>query len=398
MNKTEALGKLILKLHDGVDPDLVKEEFKKSFGTVTSAEIMQMEQQLVNNGLPASEIQRLCDIHADVFNMSIEEIHAQHPEHEREGHPIQVLKNENRALEKHLEDMFFYVIQFETSKADSDQFKLLSKVNELFDIRKHYARKEKLFFPLIEKYGYAAAPQVMWGVDDEIIDDLKAFETKVKDKDVENLNHIFTALRKRIEDMIFKEEMIMLPMISEKASVQEWKDIAFDSEEIGYCLVSPKEKWVSYTTSFYDRVKDDLELKDQKVHFGSGVLRLEEIEAIFNTLPIDITFIDVDDHFRYFNQAKDRIFVRAKAALGRIVQHCHPPRSVDMVNGILEDLKSGKIDQESFWIEMGEKLIHISYHAVRNEHGHYLGTLEVSHDINPYRKLEGQKRLRDRNE
>ncbi len=357
-----------------------------------------MEQQLVDNGLPASEIQRLCDIHADVFNMSIEEIHAQRPEHDREGHPIQVLKNENRALEKHLEDMFFFVIQFENSQNDKDQFDLLSKVNELFDLRKHYARKEKLFFPLIEKYGYAAAPQVMWGVDDEIIDDLKTFETKVQTKDTKDLNHVFTALRKRIEDMIFKEEMIMLPMISNEATEEEWKDIAYDSEEIGYCLVTPKEKWISYKTSFYDRVKDDLELKDQKVHFGSGVLRLEEIEAILNTLPIDVTFIDADDKFRYFNQAKDRIFVRAKAALGRVVQHCHPPRSVDMVNGILEDLKSGAKDQESFWIEMGPKFIHISYHAVRNEHGQYLGTLEVSHDINQYRDIEGQKRLRDLDE
>lgn len=398
MSKTEALGKLILKLHDGVNPDEVKEEFKKDFGSVTSAEIMRMEQQLVDNGMPASEIQRLCDIHADVFNMSIEEIHAAHPEQEREGHPIQVLKNENRALEAHMEDMFFNVIQYETSQDAKDQFSLLTKVNELFDLRKHYARKEKLFFPLIEKYGYAAAPKVMWGVDDEIIDDLKAFESKVHNKDTKDLNHTFTALRKRIEDMIFKEEMIMLPMISQEATEEEWKEIAYDSEEIGYCLVTPKEKWVSYTTSFYDRVKEDLDLKDQKVHFGSGVLRLEEIEAILNALPVDVTFIDADDKFRYFNQAKDRIFVRAKAALGRVVQHCHPPRSVDMVNGILEDLKSGKKDEESFWIELGDKFIHISYHAVRDANGQYLGTLEVSHDINQYRNIEGQKRLRDLNE
>ncbi len=395
MSKTEELGTLILKLHDGVDPEIVKEEFREKFGTVTSAEIMQMEQKLVDNGMPASEIQRLCDIHADVFNMSIEEIHAVRPEHEREGHPIKVLKDENRALEKHLEDMFFYTIQYETSKSDEDQFKLLSKVNELFDINKHYGRKEKLFFPLIEKYGFDAAPKVMWGVDDEIRDDLKAFEKKIQDKDTKDLNHVFTALRKRIEDMIFKEEMIMLPMISEKATKEEWLEIAYDSEEIGYCLVSPKEKWYPHETSFYERVKSDLDFKDQKIHFGSGVLRLEEIEGIFNNLPIDITFIDADDKFRYFNQAKDRIFVRARAALGRQVQHCHPPRSVEMVEGIIEDLKSGKKDSESFWLNMGEKMIHISYHAIRNEHGLYLGTLEVSHDINPYRIIEGEKRLRD---
>lgn len=394
MSKTKELGQIILQLHQGVDPEVVKEEFREKFGTVTSQEIMRMEQELVDGGLPASEIQALCDIHADVFNMSIEEIHALRPEFEREGHPVQVLKNENRAIEEHLEEVFFHTLKYQESEKDEDQFVLLTHVNELFDINKHYNRKEMLFFPLIEKYGYEAAPKVMWGVDDEIRNELKEFEQLIKDKKTDGLTTIFTNLRKRIEDMIFKEEMIMLPMIMEEATNQEWKDIAYDSEEIGYCLVTPKEKWYSYETSFYDRVKEDLEVKDQRVHFDSGVLRLEQIEGILNTLPIDITFIDEKDEFRYFNLAKDRIFVRSKAALGRAVQHCHPPRSVEMVDGILDDLKSGAKDSESFWLNIGDKFIHISYHAVRNEHGQYLGTLEVSHDINQYRELEDEKRLR----
>lgn len=394
MSKTRALGELILQLHDGVDESVVKEEFKEKFGTVTSREIMQMEQELVDNGMPASEIQRLCDIHADVFNQSIEQIHAPQEEHSRIGHPVQVLISENRALEKHLEDMFFYVIQYETSKDLKDQFPLLTKINELFDLNKHYNRKENLFFPLLEKYGFDAAPKVMWGVDDEIRDDLKDFEKRVKEEDTRDLNMVFTNLRKRIEDMIFKEEMIMLPMITEDVTQEEWFEVAYDSIEIGYCLVAPEEDWVPYTQSFYDRVKSDLAMKDQKIHFKSGVLRLEEVEAILNTLPIDMTFIDAEDKFRYFNLSKDRIFIRSRAALGRIVQHCHPPRSVSLVNDILEDLKSGAKDQDSFWIEMKGMLVHISYHAVRNEHGLYLGTLEVSHDVRPYQELEGEKRLR----
>lgn len=395
MSKTQQLGKLILKLHDGVSPDIVKEEFREKFGTVTSREIIQMEQELVNAGMPIEEIQRLCDIHADVFNMSIEEIHALPDELEMVGHPVQVLKNENRAIEAHLEDMFFDVLEFETKKTPETQFILRNKINELYDINKHYARKENCFFPLLEKYGYDAPPKVMWAVDDEIRDDLKAFEQKVINHETENLRDVFMALRKRIEDMVFKEEMIMLPMISEVVTDEEWLEVAIDSEEIGYCLVVPEEKWIPRSKGFYERVKEDLTVKDQKVHFNSGVLRLEEIEGILNALPIDVTFIDKDDKFRYFNQAKNRIFVRSRAALGRIVQHCHPPRSVETVEGILDDLKSGKRDEESFWIQIKDMLVHISYHAVRNEHGEYLGTLEVSHDIMPYRELEGQKRLRD---
>lgn len=394
MSKTKKLGQLILRLHDGESSDTVKQDFKEQFGSVTSAEIIQMEQELVNDGMPVEEIQRLCDIHADIFDMSIEEIHALPPEFEREGHPIKVLQDENRALETHLEEIFFLTLQYETSGDKEHRFQLLSKVNELFDLNKHYHRKEVLFFPLLEKYGYDAPPKVMWGVDDEIRDDLKSFYRLIQEDNRDGLLDSFTALRKRIEDMIFKEEMIMLPMISEVVTEEEWGEVAYDSEEIGYCLVVPKEKWLPRSKNFYQRVKEDLAIKDHKIHLDTGVLRLEELLGILNALPIDVTFIDKDDKFRYFNMAKDRIFIRSKAALGRDVRHCHPPRSVDMVEGILEDLKSGAKDSESFWIEMKGMLIHIQYIAIRNEFGQYVGTLEVSHDVKPYKELEGQKRLR----
>lgn len=394
MSKTDKLGQLILRLHQGEPAETVKEDFRDQFGSVTSAEIIRMEQQLVDQGMPVEEIQRLCDIHADIFDTSIEEIHALPPEFEREGHPLKVLKDENRALEQHLEDTFFLTLQYETSLEKQHRFQLLSKVNELFDLNKHYQRKEVLFFPLLEKYGYDAPPKVMWGVDDEIRDDLKAFYQAIQQENTEGLLEIFTALRKRIEDMIFKEEMIMLPMLSDVVTEEEWGEVAYDSEEIGYCLVVPKQKWLPRSKGFYDRVKEDLALKDHKIHLDTGVLRVEELLGLLNSLPVDITFIDKDDKFRYFNMAKDRIFVRSKAALGRDVRHCHPPRSVAMVEGILEDLKSGAKNSESFWIEMKGMMIHIQYIAIRNEFGQYVGTLEVSHDIKPYRELEGQKRLR----
>lgn len=394
MSKTDKLGQLILRLHQGEPAETVKEDFRDQFGSVTSAEIIRMEQQLVDQGMPVEEIQRLCDIHADIFDTSIEEIHALPPEFEREGHPLKVLQDENRALEQHLEDTFFLTLQYETSLEKQHRFQLLSKVNELFDLNKHYQRKEVLFFPLLEKYGYDAPPKVMWGVDDEIRDDLKAFYQAIQKENTEGLLEIFTALRKRIEDMIFKEEMIMLPMLSDVVTEEEWGEVAYDSEEIGYCLVVPKQKWLPRSKGFYDRVKEDLALKDHKIHLDTGVLRVEELLGLLNSLPVDITFIDKDDKFRYFNMAKDRIFVRSKAALGRDVRHCHPPRSVAMVEGILEDLKSGAKNSESFWIEMKGMMIYIQYIAIRNEFGQYVGTLEVSHDIKPYRELEGQKRLR----
>ncbi len=393
MSKTKELGKIISRLHDGEDPEVVKKAFTDQFESVTSAEIIQMEQQLVDDGMAISEIQKLCDIHADVFNMSIEQIHQKLPEHEKEGHPIRVLKEENRALEAHMEKMLEVIEKYASSKSEIDHFALLTMTQELFDIDKHYARKEKSIFPLMEKYGFEAPPQVMWGVGDEIRADLKAFHQAAQDKNTENLAEIFIALQKRIDDMILKEEKIMLPMISELVSEEEWLEVAYDSEEIGYCLVFPKKKWVPASTDFYKQVKQDLAIKEESIRFDTGVLNVEQLKGILDALPLDMTFIDKDDKFRYFNQAEGRVFVRSRSALGRLVHHCHPPRSVDMVEQIISDFKSGEKDTENFWIEMKGMLVYISYKAIRDEFGNYIGTLETSLDVQPYRDLQGQKRL-----
>jgi len=391
MSKVKELGNIIKKLHDGVDKELVKKEFEEKFGSVTSAEIVAMEQQLVEDGMPIAEIQKLCDIHADVFNMSIEEIHQVQAEHEKEGHPVKVLLDENRALENHLEEMFELVKSYEAEQKEEVRIALLTKSQELFDINKHYDRKEKAIFPLMEKYGISSPPQVMWGMDDEIREDLKSFHKDIQEKNYQDISNRFTALRKRMEDMILKEEKIMLPLITDLITEEEWLEIAYDSEEIGFCLVSPKEKWIP--KSIKTSKEEDLRIKDEKIHFETGVLNVEQLMGILDALPVDVTFIDKDDKFRYFNQADGRIFVRSKSALGRLVHHCHPPRSVNMVEEILSDLKSGKKDSESFWIELQGMLVYISYKAVRNKDGEYLGTLETSYDIKPYRELQGEKRL-----
>ncbi|HZK33674.1 MAG TPA: DUF438 domain-containing protein, partial [Tissierellaceae bacterium] len=349
MSKVEELGNIIKKLHQGVDKELVKEEFRDKFDSVTSAEIVEMEQQLVKEGMPISEIQKLCDIHADVFNMSIEEIHRDIPEHEEEGHPIKVLLDENRAIENHLEAMDSLVRKYEEEKdkkeKEAARFDLLTKSQELFDLNKHYDRKEKAIFPLMEKYGITSPPQVMWGVDDEIRDDLKAFHKDIEDKNYEGITDKFSALVKRIDDMILKEEKIMLPLITDLITEDEWLEVAYDSEEIGYCLVYPKKKWIPKSKKASVE-EEDLKIRDEKIHFETGVLEVDQIMGILDALPVDVTFIDKDDKFRYFNQADGRVFVRSKSALGRLVHHCHPPRSVNMVEEILSDLKSGKKDSE----------------------------------------------------
>ena len=395
--KIHQLKDIILRLHQGEDPKDVKELFRKHFDHVEASEIIAMEQVLVNEGMDVLEIQNLCDIHADVFNGSIDEIHGLVGEMEQEGHPVMILKASNAAIQDQLNAIKAQLQEHIDDNNPSTKLKTLMQINLLFDIEKHYAAKENCYFPLMEKYGFTAPPQVMWGVDDEIRVDLKEFKACVEN-DEDQLMDTFIALKKRIEDMIFKEEYIMLPMIVDYFTEDEWLQIAHDIKEIGYCLVAPEKEWRPYRKDFVRAYREDKARKEailsNNLHFKIGHLNMEEMEAIMNQLPIDMTFIDKDDTVKYFNQAPDRIFVRGKSVIGRLVQNCHPPKSVDTVETMLNDFKEGRSDSETFWIQMGEKFIHIAYYAIRNDENEYIGTLEVSHDVAKYRALEGEKRLK----
>jgi PAS domain S-box-containing protein len=119
------------------------------------------------------------------------------------------------------------------------------------------------------------------------------------------------------------------------------------------------------------------------------------LEAMLNTLPVDITFVDKDNIVKYFSHGAERIFPRTKSVIGRSVENCHPPASVHVVEKVVEDLRSGKKDHEDFWIKMGEKYVLIRYFAVRGADGEYLGTLEFSQNIKPLQEITGEKRLLD---
>ena len=129
------------------------------------------------------------------------------------------------------------------------------------------------------------------------------------------------------------------------------------------------------------------------VQLPTGFLSVPELSRLLDTLPIDITFVGVDDTVRYFSQGSERVFPRTKAIIGRNVKNCHPPASVHIVEGIIADFKSGKKDHEDFWIKLGDKFVYIRYFAVRDEAGSYLGVLEVTQDIAPIQAIEGEKRL-----
>ena len=136
-------------------------------------------------------------------------------------------------------------------------------------------------------------------------------------------------------------------------------------------------------------------MKKLVLQFETGSLSKEEVDAILESLPVDVTFIDKGDSVKYFSKFGKRIFARPKAVVGRKVQLCHPKKSVHVVNSILEAFKTGKKDAAEFWIQLNNRTIHIRYFAVRNRNGEYLGTMEVSQDITDIKRIEGEKRLLD---
>jgi DUF438 domain-containing protein len=393
-HRQKMLKEVIRELHEGKTVDEVKSKFAEVIEGVSAKEISDMEVQLVKEGLPIEEIQNLCDVHAEVFKGSIEEIH--HPE-EVPGHPIHTMRLENKAIEEHMDNIINKNLKaFKEDDSEENKINLIGDINLLWDIDKHYSRKENLIFPYLEKYGVTAPPKVMWGVDDEIrakIKDIKISLISYKGNKDEIVQMIEDVV-KQINDMIFKEESILFPMSLDTLTEDEWVTIYNESDEIGFAIIAPESKWTRAKVNIEKNQKiDNVRVEGGNIRLESGILSIKELTHMLNTIPGDMTFVDKDNIVKYFSQGKERIFARTKAIIGRSVENCHPPASVHVVDQIVQDLHSGKKDSESFWIKMGEKYILIQYFAVRDENGEFLGTLEFSQNIAPIQAITGEKRL-----
>jgi DUF438 domain-containing protein len=396
--RQKVLKEIILELHAGRTVEEVKARFEELIRGVSAAEIAEMEQALIKEGMRVQEIQSLCDVHAAVFKGSIEEIHREKKPEETPGHPVHTFRQENRAVEKLIGENIRPILDRLKSGGDGASLQSLTvALNALAAVDRHYARKENLLFPYMEKYGISAPPKVMWGVDDEIRTALKETLALLKSGSVDTAQIAAKAEEAvtKASEMVFKEENILFPMVLETLSEDEWLRIRDDSAEIGFCLVEPGNEW--------NPVRENVEGKMQSrgetpsgggyIRFEPGLLTPEEIKGIFNTLPVDITFVDKDGAVKYFSQGRERVFARPASIIGRQVSNCHPPASVHVVEKIVEELRSGKKDHEDFWIRMGPQFVYIRYFAVRSGTGEFLGIVEVTQNIGPIQDITGEKRL-----
>ena len=391
--RQEMLKAIIKDLHNGRSVEEVKQQFEEAVGSISVEEISQLEQALMEEeGIPVSEVQRLCSVHTAIFKGSIEDIHRSQRPEEQPGHPVHTFMRENREIDKLVN--FKIQLHFERFMREDNEvnvYKLIEDLNLLLDIDKHYSRKENLLLPYLEKYGILGPTQVMWGVDDRIRDAIKAakqllidYKSEEKQQFIEKMEYVI----REVTEMIFKEENILFPMALQHLTEDEWVKIAHESDVIGFCLIDSVAEWKPERKPLIDAA-----MSEGFIRMETGVLSIEQLELMMNHLPVDITFIDQDDVVRYFSHGKERIFTRTKAVIGRTVQNCHPPKSVHVVEKLLEDFKSGTKDSEDFWIPFKDKYVFIRYFAVRDDKGTYMGTLEFTQNIAPIQAIAGEKRI-----
>lgn len=395
--RKKRLKELILRLHRGEEPETVRKELIEHLQQVPYNEVVETEQELIAEGLPADEVLKFCDLHTMVLEGHID---TSSQRKISPGHPVDVFFEENKAI-RNVTGEARKALERVRNISDDALHESLMEIqglfNQLMDVDKHYKRKEYLVFPYLEKKGITGPPKVMWGKHDEIRTLLRGAVESIKacppDRDelLAVADMMLLPALQSVDDMIGKEEEILFPMALDKLTEAEWYEVHRQTLDIGYCLYDPQVEWIpSVSQVGHDSGQTS---GDGLVRLPSGSFAVEELLAILNTLPVDVTFVDRNDKVKYFSQGSHRIFTRNRAILNRDVRLCHPPGSVHIVEKILDDFKSGRENYAPFWIQMKGRFIHIAYYALRDEHNQYIGTLEVSQDLTELRKLEGERRI-----
>jgi DUF438 domain-containing protein len=386
--RKKVLMGILRDLHRGVEMPVLQKRFAELVKDIGPSEISEIEQSLIDEGMPEEEVKRLCDVHVGVFKESLDKQEGITAE---PGHPIHTFMLENVQAQNLLIGLEEVLGRIGTppdeSKFESEREKLSGLIEKLSEIDKHYLRKENQLFPALEDHDVSGPSQVMWAIHDDIRSKIKEVKELLTRGDPQATRSI-EELIQPIRDMVYKEEHILLPMALETLTPADWARVWRGEGEIGYAWVSPGKGWEPGEEKETEKAGEphDLDLR-------TGKLSPEEIDLMLTHLPLDVSFVDVDDKVSYYTDSKERIFPRSPGVIGRSVQKCHPPKSVGIVNKILDEFKAGTKDVAEFWIQRDGRFIHIRYLAIRDEKGKYRGTMEVAQDVTGIRALEGQRTL-----
>lgn len=397
-DRTEQLKGYLRRLGDGEDLEAVRADFVREFGEVEASEIMKAEQELLKDGTPLAEVQKLCDVHSALFHGATTEERIANAEKAVEesvmrqkvqeelakrdsfpkkdysdknaraaaleavqGHPLYTLTMENNALSSLLE-------QYKDSHDDA----IIPAIRELSI---HYAKKGDLLYPLLKvRYGVSGPSDVMWTVDDEIRDELGAL-TK-EDNHGEDWQARVDAVLKRAEEMIYKEQNILFPICAVNFTDEEWYGIYQDAKDYLDCLGVSKETWEEAESA----KGSELIFAAGEIVMPGGHVTVEQLTALLNTIPLEITFVDAENINRFFNEGP-KVFKRPGMAIDREVFSCHPPKIEPMVRQIIDDFRNNRRDEVPVWMEKNGRTMLVKYMAVRDAAGKYVGTVELVQDM-----------------
>lgn len=417
------IAQYLERLNDGEDIESVREDFARNFRDVSGGEISTAEQELIAGGVPMEKVLRLCDVHASLFEGHVSCAHNTGAVEETPGHPVWTMRQENDRIMAFINDRVkpdvkrTRMLTEASSAAEREGIVAILKVDmEAFDeVFIHYKRKEELLFPHLERHDITGPSKVMWGKDDEVRNAVHGaealLETAYGEYDSQLLAGVADYLDEAVESalsMVSKEENVLIPLSLEHLSATQWTQIASEENEFGHAfgvnppawhadpleLANDKLNEMEATASGKnaESSSDTRDSQDGTIRLSTGEFTLAQLEAVFATIPLDITFVDANDKTRYFSHGDTRAFPRPKSCLGRDVYDCHPPKSQEAVRRILTEFKSGKRDVSEFWFKAMGKFLYVRYFAVRDEAGNYLGALETTQDIGPIKALEGENR------
>ena len=280
---------------------------------------------------------------------------------------------------------------------------------ELYDqIRQypiHYQRKQNQLYPLLEKKGFDRPTTTMWNFDDIIRDEIKESLRLLEANDEEAFIAAQSELIANARDLMEKEETILYPTSYALISAEEFEDMKAGDQEIGFAFFTvdtPSSPNTHHSTP-KEGFAEDLQAllskygysagPQQELDVATGKLTLEQINLIYQHLPIDISFVDENELVKFYSDTDHRIFPRSKNVIGRQVSNCHPRKSVHIVEEIVAKFRSGEQDKAEFWINKPEVFLYIVYFAVRDKQGRFRGVLEMMQDCTHIRELTGSQTL-----
>ena len=371
------------RLNKGEALESVQTDFVRECKDVDPADIMQAEQELLREGTSIGELQRLCDVHSALFHGSTR-LSAAASLIQISGHPLQTFTLENAALEK-------LIHRAEQALENNDNNNSITNelLEQLRQIAIHYARKGDLLYPHLNvQYGISGPSAVMWTVDDEIRDELNALAKQRDQKSTDAWKQRLKTVLTRMEEMIYKESNILFPNCALNFTEEEWYQIYRDAKDYSECFGVRGDTWEAAETYLHDTASeaDPMSVEhafaggETRIHLPGGSLTLSQLTALLNTIPLEISFVDVDNINRYFNEGP-KVFKRPGMALEREVFTCHPPKIEQKVRRIIEEFRAGTLDQVPVWMDKGGRTFLVTYYAVRDKEEQYLGTLELVQDM-----------------